>query len=156
MVLQIFEVLQEVGIDAQSYSEIMREFVNVFKPTRVSIEALKVLARTKTPKVATLLLRTFDNASGSQKREIIKMLLLHYDDVPTLRNVVEKLIAFYRESALQFDLFDAFMTEVSPIARLQLLKGDPATIRALTQVSCGSQLPVELKRFARALLAVID
>ncbi len=104
----------------------------------VRLEALSLLARSKDPQVVSGLLALFDEASGSQKRKIIIELLINFDDRPTLRKTVKKIVEFYQDPRYQFDLFDIIGQEYVLGQRLASLGKDPEILKYIYSLETDS------------------
>ena len=109
----------------------------------VRLEALSLLAKTKDPQAAQLLLTFFEEASGSQKRRVLIELLTNFDDCPTLRQTVRKVVDFYQDSRYHFDLFDVVGQEHALSQRLAFLKNDPETLRYISSLDTSSNPGLE-------------
>jgi len=154
--LRIFRLFQDVLADVTQVAPVIREFVNHVHPDAVTVEALAVLAKTQSPETATLLLEVFDGVVGSQKRRVLEILFLNYDDIPTLRKILGKIIDLYRIPAMKFDIFDGMMQNLAPVERLRLLFNDAPTITRLEEiVSHPRQESPSLVHFAQAMLAAL-
>ncbi|MBI3018791.1 MAG: HEAT repeat domain-containing protein, partial [Deltaproteobacteria bacterium] len=104
----------------------------------VRLEALALLAGHKDPQAAQLLLKLFDEASGSQKRKIIVDLLTNFEDHPTLLKTVKKIVEFYQDPRYHFDLFDIIGQEHVLSQRLSLLRNDPEALQYISSLDTRS------------------
>ena len=139
------------------FKQDIKKFINFDAPDRVSIEAARALATIGDSETADLLFGLFDRASGSQKRELLHAILENYKDVPTLRRVVRKIVSFYDEPRFDFDIFDQFSREITPIGRLSIiLRGDTETINFLQSLLKSQEASLGAEEFAKGLLSVLD
>ena len=104
----------------------------------VRLEALSLLARGKDPEAAAGLLALFEEASGSQKRKIVIELLTNFNDRPTLRETVKKIVEFYQDPRYHFDLFDVVAQEHALNQRLASLRDDSETLRYIFSLDTNS------------------
>lgn len=139
--------------DVSTLREALLPLTHESEPLELRLEALFFLAQSKDGGAARQLFLLFDQVVPSIQRMIIQRMLLHYDDVATLRELLEKIVALYSSPNMGYRFFDAFSEEAALLQRFGLLRGDQRTQELLLRYAATES--EALQEFIRAVQSVI-